>query len=33
MPFRATAPGLGIAWDWAAIERQTVPGSRFAMSA
>jgi L-alanine-DL-glutamate epimerase-like enolase superfamily enzyme len=23
------APGLGIAWDWAAIEKQTVQGSRF----
>ena len=29
----SSAPGLGIAWDWAAIERQTVPGSRFAMGA
>ena len=25
------APGLGIAWDWKAIEAQTVPGSAFAV--
>jgi L-alanine-DL-glutamate epimerase-like enolase superfamily enzyme len=25
-------PGLGIAWDWKAIERATVPGSAFSIS-
>ncbi|MCW6508736.1 mandelate racemase/muconate lactonizing enzyme family protein [Lichenifustis flavocetrariae] len=29
----SAAPGLGIAWDWAAIEKQTVAGSRFAVTA
>ena len=28
----STEPGLGIDWDWPAIERQTVPGSNFAVS-
>jgi len=25
-------PGLGIDWDWPAIERQTLAGSRFVVS-
>lgn len=29
----SAAPGLGIAWDWAAIDKQTVAGSRFAVGA
>ena len=28
----SSAPGLGIAWDWAAVERQTVAGSRVAVT-
>ena len=28
----SSAPGLGIAWDFAAIKAQTVPGSTFTIS-